>query len=504
MTTATSTQSVPFGSGHVYVTLIRKADGTLLDPPQPLHLEGLQEATWDDKGTLKMSHGEGKYAVRMASGKNELSFNFTVNEISGQLLNHLCFGGDIENRQLKIYTDRNGFTVPGSSDQVVKILNKKLLNLARIDSSTSVTIGGVAATTSTLDVMPAGKYEYSAGNYRFSAADVGKTAVVTYDSDGNALVSTFKVPASLNWNAALHTRHKGITKGAGTGTKLTYKPWSQTAALPDVENYRASKNGLIMFNPSQTGTITVAHVTDGITVSTSIAALPAAGYDSYVDVGTSAPWVGNVAVELTTDSGTVMTGLTAGEFLVDSLLVAPATGEYQVDTMGKYTFAAADTGDTVTIHYEADFQFVEMSPPDEGEFTRDLGVRHIGGIALTRVALTTPLALENNQYAVSDNGVYYFDHTNGLDVLRINYQYELADTGQTIVVRNDPIGYAPTLSIDIAYELDGQMMAVSFERAKPTGVGVPTKQEDFAGMKFEMKGLVNRDTGVVYTVSTSA
>lgn len=60
-----STQSVPYGSGHVYATLIRKADGTPVEPPQPLHIEGLQEATWDDKGTLKSSHGEGKYAVRL-------------------------------------------------------------------------------------------------------------------------------------------------------------------------------------------------------------------------------------------------------------------------------------------------------------------------------------------------------------------------------------------------------------------------------------------------------
>jgi len=299
-----------------------------------------------------------------------------------------------------------------------------------------------------------------------------------------------------------YTRHTKIMKGAGAGTKLTKITWSNTAAAPDVDDYRPSKSGQIIFNSAQTGVMKVSHTTDDVAVVTQIDTLPAAGYVAYAEVGAAAPWTANVAVTLKSDSGAAMTGVSVGDVLTEA--ATPTTGQYDVDAGGLYTFAAADVNDVVTVHYVADYQFVDMIPPEGGEFRRDLGVRTAGGIGLTRVALTSPLALEYNQYAVSENGAYYFDDSNGGNVLRINYQYEVADIGQTIVVKNDPIGYAPTLQIDIAYELDGQMMTVSFERAKPMGAGAPTKQEDFSGMKFEMKGFVNRETGVVYTISTSA
>lgn len=504
MTTANNAiQSVPYGAGRVYATLIRKADGTLVDPPQPLHIEGLQEATWEDKGTIKSSHGEGKYAVRLAGGKNELSFTITVNEISGQMLNHLCYGGDIEKRQLKIYSDRNGFTVPDHNETALKIINSIQVNLARCDSNTSVKIDGVAATLSTLETLPAGQYAFTAGGlYRFSAADAGKVLEITYVSNGTTLVSTLKVPTKLTYNITQYTRLNSLIKG--TVTPMTRKNWNLNTNAPAVENYRASPNGILVFNDAQTGAMTCDHNTDGRpNVKTVIAALPAAAYGIYIDPAAASTWTGDVFVQLVTDTGAAMTGVAAGEALTN-VGTAPTTGQYKVDSKGYYLFAAADAGDVVNVRYTTDYQFIAITPPDDGVYLRDLGVSTVGGIGLTRVALTAPLALEHNQYAVSDNGTYYFDATNALDTLKISYQYEVANTGNTLVVKNTKIGEAPTLMLDMVYELDGEMMIVSFERVKPMGAGVPTKQEDFAGMKFELKGFADRITGIVYTTSTSS
>lgn len=502
MSTLNATQSVPYGAGSAFITMIRKADGTLVDPPQALVAEGLQDVSWDDKNTLKESHGEGAYAVRVAGGKNSLSLSLTISELTGRHLNQLCYGRDVEERQLKIMLDRNGYAVPEMNEVTAKIINSIQLNLARIDSNTSVMIDGDAASTSTLETLPAGKYEFTAGGlYRFSAEDVKKSLVITYVSNGTTLETTLKVPKKLTFNISQHAWHNKMIKD--TVTPMSRKPFNLTANAPDAEFYRASQNGIVVFNSAQTGAMTIDHNTDGVpNVFTKVAVLPAAAYGLYIDPPVAAVWTSNVFVQLKNDAGTAMTGVVAGETLA-VVTTAPTSGEVKVDSKGYYLFAAADAADTVLINYTTDYQFIVVTPPDEGVFVRDLGVRTIGGIALTRVALTSPLSLEHNQYAVSENGSYYIDQTNGGDVLKLNYQYEVTGQGQTIVVKNNKIGEAPTLMIDLMYDLDGEMTTVSFERVKPQGAGIPTKQEDFAGMKFEFKAFANRETSVVYTVSTS-
>lgn len=497
-----STQSTPFGSGSAFVTLIRKADGTLVDPPFPISIEGLQDVAWDDKGTLKSSHGEGAYAARLAGGKKSLTLKFTISEMNGKQMNALCYGQDIEERQLKIFKDRDGFTVPRNKTTAIKIQNSIHLNLARVDSITSVTIAGAAATLSTLDILPQDKYALTGTQLRFPLGTDRKNAVITYLSKGTTVVTTVKIPDKLTFNLSQYTGLKTLTKG--TTAVLQRKVLNLAANAPEVDFYQSSNNGVIVFNSAQTGIMTMDHTTDGVpNVSSKVTALPAAAFGAHIDPPSSAVWTSTDYVLLKTDASTAMAGVVVGEELtLQATLASLASGEYMVDSKGYHLFHSADVGDVVTVGYSTDYQFVVVTPPDEGVFVRSLGVSNLGGLPLQRVTLTNPIALVKDQYTVSANGAHYFDETNGGDTLKINYLYETTG-GQTFVVKNNKIGEAPTLQVDLMYELDGEMTIVSFERAKPKGTGVPTKQEDFAGMTFEMECFVNRETGIVYTLSTS-
>ncbi|SJM96019.1 hypothetical protein [Crenothrix polyspora] len=498
-----STQAVPFGSGSAFVTLIRKTDGTCVEPPQAIAIEGIQDISWDNKSDLKEMHGQGAYASRLAGGKKSLSLSMTVSEISGKQLNALCFGQDVEERQLKISRDRNGHLIPESNTVNAKILNSIHFNLARVDSVDDILIAGIVAIQGTSSTPAAGEVRvYSSTNIViFSAEDVGKTAIISYTSNGTGIQTTFKIPADRTYDMRQVTRVIKVIKGTVTALpRVTYR---LTDATPNVENYSASDNGVLIFNPAQTGVMTISHTTDAVAASSKIDVLPAAAYGFYIDPPSSAKWLSPEYVMLASDSGTPMTGVVAGETLVQQAALGTlGSGKYLVDNKGYYLFDSADAGDTVKVSYRTDYQFMTVTPPNNGIFLRNLGVRHQGGITLDRVALTNPLSLLHNQYAVSDNGSYYFDATNAGDTLFIDYQYE-ATGGQTIVVVNNKIGESPTLMVDLLYEMDGEMMTVSFERVKMKGCGVATKQDDFAPMKFELQAFANKATGIVYSVSTS-
>lgn len=489
-----STQAVPFASGAAFITLFRKSDGTIVDPPQSMAIEGIQDISWDNKNDLKELHGQGAYASRVGSGKKSLSLSMTVSELSGKQLNMLAYGEDVEKRQLKIRQDKIGNLIPKTNTVTVAINNSIQFNVARIDSNTSVTINGVSST----------RFGYTNGIYKFYPENVNQTAVLSYVSNGIAITTTIKIPKSLKFDVKQFSSLTKITKGASTAP-LTRLPFSYTADVPTVESYSASQNGVVVFNPSQAGTMTISHRTDGLNVVSYIATLPTADFIHYIDPPASSVWVSNVVVNLRSNTGAIIgsgAGLSVGDALTKSTTTA-SSGSYLVDAKGKYSFYSGDVGDVVDITYVSDYQFFAVVPPNSGTFTKDLGVRFKGGITLDRVALTSPLALLNNQYAVSDNGSYYFDQTNGGDTVYIDYQYEVAGTGQTITINNNKMGGSPILSVDILYEMDGEMMTASFESVKMKGTGIATKQDDFSPMKFEMTAFANKETGVVYTLSTT-
>jgi hypothetical protein len=512
-----SEPQVVFGAGHVHITQVKDALGNAISPPQVVAAPAVQNVSADfGKADVKTMYGQKEFAIHAAQGKKSTEVSFECGEVYLKMLNALYFGQSVASGSHAIRRDSAGTLVPDNiySSQI-KIKTNKTFQLSKWLANTSVKIGTagsmVAATVATEDVIPAGKYKVSGGIYTFSAADraAGKKAELTHTllaDSSTTVVSTFTIPASLSFNTALFSSMQSVKKlvaGVITSGYFTRDTYAANNAAPAVAHYQMASNGVFIFNASETAAgVAIEHTTDGISVSSLIAALPTGGYNTIIDPPSSCVFVADAGVVLLTNTGTAMTGVAVGE----SLTVGsgtPTSGQYVVTASGLYSFAAADVGDTVRASYTTDFEFISMTPPNDGDFVADKGVRDANGLPLTRVALTTPISLLHNQYAVSAAGVYYFDSSNNGDRVYIDYEYT-STAGATLVIANNDMGSTPIVSLDISGQAEGQEWLIKYPRAIPKAFGFATKMDDYGTYKVTFDVFAERMSGEVGTVYMTA
>lgn len=496
-----SQPQVVFGAGHVHITQVSDANGNKIIPPQVIAAPAVQNVSADfGKSDVKQMYGQSEFSIHAAQGKKTTEVSFECGEIYANLLNQLYFGQSVTAGSHVMFRDQTGVVIPESYSTNIKISNKKTFNLGKVTANTSVTIAGVAATVSTSTVITTGKYKYANGLYSFSLDDAGKTAQLTYTVLGGVtVVSTLKIPKSGLFNTFLFSKTTLVAKTGVVGyfTNIAY---SQTSAVPAVAEYQTASNGVYIFNSAEAVSVTITHTTHGVSVSSLVAALPAAGYITIIDPPASSVFVQDNGVLLLSNSGTAMTGVTVGNPL--AVNAAPISGQYTV-TNGMYTFAAADAGDTVTAYYTTDYEYFTMKPPGDGNFIADKGVRNQDGMPFTRVALTTPVSLLYNQYAMSDNGAYYFDITNNGDRVYIDYEYE-STAGATLAITNNEMGSTPIVSLDISGKAEGQEWLIKYPRAVPKAFGFATKMDDFSMYKITFEVIADRVSDLVGTVYMAA
>lgn len=489
---------VLFGSGYAHVTPTRDAKGNKIAVPQVISLPEVMDINAGfGKSDVKTAHGQKQYAIHAARGKSTIEVSFTCGETYLRAINALYFGQTVESGSHRIYRDNSGITIPESSSTKIKISQKKTFHLGKWVSNTSAKIAGAAATLATGATIFPGQYKVSGGRYNFAASDVGKQAELTYVVAGGAtVVSTFKIPAELSLSTVLLTKVTAVNKTGASGyfTRDTYNPVS---VAPADAHFQASANGIIVFSPTEAVGVTILHNTNGVAVSSKVAALPAAGYFSIIDPPSSALFVSNIGVELITDSGTAMTGVAVGETLTQS--ATPTSGQYDLSNVGVYTFAAADVGDIVQVSYVTDFMFLTITPPGDGEFIADKGVVNVYGLPLTRVELTSPISLLRDQYAVSGAGDYYFDNSNRGDTVYTDYEYA-TDEGGTLVIENLDMGSTPRVALDISGSAEGQEWLVKYPNAIPKSYEFATKTDDFAQYKITFEVIADRRSRKVGTI----
>lgn len=502
-----SQPQVVFGSGHVHITQVKDALGNTVTPPQIIAAPAVQNVSADfGKADVKMLHGQKEHAIHAAQGKKTTEVSFECGELYVKMLNALYFGQSVSSGSHTIYRDVHGTDIPESyRSSAVKIGNRRTFHLGKWLSTTSVTIGGSAATASTSTNLATLTYGGSYGNFRFSANDVGKSATINWtipSSAGTTTVATsFKIPSTLAVNLNAFNGNVSAKLTASPYTGMFKKSFTNSYLSADSNEYAVSPSGVFIL-ASSVGSftdITITHTTSSVVMTSVVATVPAASYCFIVDPPSSTSFVSDLGVILTTNVGTAMTGVSAGEYMTKVGSGTPVSGEYKVDANGIYTFAAADNLDIVSIDYTTDFEFITVSPPSDGAFVADKGVRNTEGMPLTRVALTSPISLLRDQYSVSDSGSYYFDFTNRGDTVYLDYEYS-TDSGVTLNIENNDIGSTPIVSIDISGVAEGQEWLIKYPRAVPKAFGFATKQDDFGTYKVTFEVIADRVSNRVGTV----
>lgn len=129
---------------------------------------------------------------------------------------------------------------------------------------------------------------------------------------------------------------------------------------------------------------------------------------------------------------------------------------------------------------------------NSAQFVSDLGVIDTAtGSLLQRVAS----APATGQYSVA-SGVYTFAAADAGKPVKISYQYNIAGSGQTIIIAQNLIGAAPKFKAVLSTKYDGQQIDLQLNACVATKLSFATKQEDFAIPDFEFSAFAD-DAGEV-------
>ncbi len=143
---------------------------------------------------------------------------------------------------------------------------------------------------------------------------------------------------------------------------------------------------------------------------------------------------------------------------------------------------------------------ITPTPPNSGVYSKDLGVLNASGVPMTRVA-SAPVS---GQYSVNETtGAYTFAAADTLLVVYINYQYTATSTSATkSTVKNLPMGYAPTFSVDLYMPYQGKSMIMTLPNAISSKMAIATKLDDFMIPEFDFEGFAD-SAGNVLTYALS-
>ena len=482
---------VVFGSGHIHITQIKDAQGNLLTPPQVIAAPAVTNVSADfGKADVKTMTGQREFAIHAAQGKKSTEISFECGELYVQMLNSLYFGQTVMGGSHAIYRDAQGTVLPESYSKNHLIYSKKALNLSAFNAHSSAADAAGTA-------LNADKYSVTNGVYIFDKSLYNTKISLTYSVKNTTTSGVTTVTASLTVPAILSvdvTDLVSISSLKIDNTTLGKDPYNSSAALAD-NHYMLSPDGLLMIKTSLTGsaslTVTLNNVRESgkdLPVKLTLNSLPADDASILIDPPASAKFKADHGVS---SAGIAMTKVTT----------APATGQYSVDATGRYTFAAVDNGKKISISYTTTVMFYSVTPPNNGSFVRDKGVRNSQGLPLTRVISGD--ALLPNQYAVTVTGSYYFDDTAFGEKYYLDYEYKSTD-GATLVIQNNDMGSTPLVAIDISGKAEGQEWLISYPKAVPKAFGFATKLDDFGSYKITYEVIADRVSGEVGTVYMTA
>lgn len=137
-----------------------------------------------------------------------------------------------------------------------------------------------------------------------------------------------------------------------------------------------------------------------------------------------------------------------------------------------------------------------ISVVNSATFLEDLGVVNAStGVPLAKVAA----APATGQYSVSALGVYTFAAADtGVNVL-ITYTWTTTG-GNTITIKNQLMGTAPTFGVTLVESYDGKQITIRLLKCTSSKLALATKLEDFAVPEFDFDVMAN-DAGIIGYIS---
>lgn len=196
-----------FGSGDLYGTLLRDANGIIITTPSPIRVAGLQEMSLDFSGDLKEFFGQQRFALAVAQGKVKTGGKFKGALINGPALNTLFFGAGLTGGTMKsLVADTTGTTIPTTPYTITPTVPSSgtwVEDLGVVDSN-GLNMTRVASAPAT------GQYSVAAGVYTFAAADTSKKVYISYSytftDAGSKRIQFQNLPMGFSPSFKLHYR----------------------------------------------------------------------------------------------------------------------------------------------------------------------------------------------------------------------------------------------------------------------------------------------------------
>ncbi len=154
------------------------------------------------------------------------------------------------------------------------------------------------------------------------------------------------------------------------------------------------------------------------------------------------------------------------------------------------TKAAGQT--SVAIDESGTIATAAVTVANSATFVEDLGVRYSAtGLPFTRVASAPAVG----QYSVSA-GVYSFNATENAVVVKIDYTYTIAATGEKISIANQLLGVAPTFKAVFTQAFSTLRHTLTLNSNVASKLGLGSKLEDFETPEFEFASMADSGNNI--------
>lgn len=143
-------------------------------------------------------------------------------------------------------------------------------------------------------------------------------------------------------------------------------------------------------------------------------------------------------------------------------------------------------------------------PPNSGIFLADLGVQDSNAIPFTRVAQgSAPTGGQYHITGATATAAYVFSDVDVTAAVKafINYTYSNAANpvaARNIQVVNQPMGYAPTFSVDLMAQMHGKTYYVRYPNCISTKLSRTFKNDDFTVPEFDISAFADASGNISY------
>jgi hypothetical protein len=230
-----------FGAGSLIGTATTDAYGNALAAPTPVQFGVLQNVSLDMSFDTKELYGQNQFPVAVGRGKGKIGGKASFAQINGMLLNSLFFGQTMTAGTISDVINPPAAAIPATPFAVTPTIPGSgtwANDLGVTDTAGVPYVRVVSGPT-------AGQYSVAAGVYTFSAADTGKSVVISFQytatSTTSRKITVANVPMGyaptfrIDFFVAQNGKPLIVSANSCLSTKLSLATKQDDFLLPDFE-----------------------------------------------------------------------------------------------------------------------------------------------------------------------------------------------------------------------------------------------------------------------------